>query len=283
MPSESPPALSTSARAVADEVDLYDRTYGQRDDVLAQTRRETFVEDVGQNSWIDTADLRAYAERLRLDPSCHVLEIATGAGGPTLYLAEHTGCRITGIDVNPLGVEAANEAAAERGLADRVSFAAADATQPLPFSDESFDAVLCIDSANHLPDRSATLSEWKRLLRPSGRLLWTDPVVIAGPVTNAELLARSSIGLFLFVPPGENEKFIAAAGLDLLQADDETAEIAGVAGRWYDSRARHRQALLEFETQENYDGLQAFFAAVRDLTSQRRLLRIAYLCERRPR
>lgn len=185
---------------MADKVDLYDRTYGQRDDVLALTRRETFGEDVGQNSWIDVDDLAAYAERLRLTRDTHLLEIATGAGGPTLHLAERTGCRVTGLDVNPLGVVAATETAVERSLADRVAFAVADATQSLPFEDESFDALLCVDSANHLPDRVAVLREWRRVLRPGGRVLWTDPVVIAGPVTNAELAARSAIGVFLSLP-----------------------------------------------------------------------------------
>jgi SAM-dependent methyltransferase len=187
---------------------------------------------------------------------------------------------VTGVDVNGLGVEAATASAAERGLADRVRFVEVDASGPLPFADASFDAVLCIDSANHLPDRPAVLSEWRRVLRPGGRLLWTDPVVIAGPVTNEELAVRSSIGLFVFVPPGVNEQWIEGAGLALLRADDETEQIAGVAARWHDSRGRHREALLEIETEEQYNGLQAFFCAVRDLTSERRLLRIAYLCER---
>jgi len=259
---------------------MYDRTYGGRDDAIAQTRRETFERDVGQNSWVDVDDLDSYAGRLALTADSHLLEVATGSGGPTLYLAGLAGCRITGVEVNPLGVETAREAARERGLADRVAFVAADATGPLPFAEESFDGVLCIDAANHLPDRPAVLSEWRRLLRAGGRLLWTDPVVVAGPVTNAELAARSSIGTFLFVPPGTNERMIEAAGLRLLQADDETARVAGVAGKWHDARARHREALLEHESPEQWTGLQEFFAAVRDLSRERRLLRIAYLCER---
>jgi hypothetical protein len=104
--------------------------------------------------------------------------------------------------------------------------------------------------------------------------------VVAGPVTNTELAARSSIGLFLFVPAGTNERLIEAAGLRLLQADDETAQIAGVAARWHDARARHREALLAHESPEQHAGLQEFFAAVRDLSRERRLLRVAYLCER---
>lgn len=265
---------------MADKVDLYDRTYRERDDVLALTRRETFERDVGQNSWIDADDLDVYAERLGLTASSHLLEVATGSGGPTLHTAQTTGSRVTGVDVNGLGVAAATAEAAERGLADRVRFVEADANEPLPFADASFDAVLCIDSANHLPDRPAVLAQWRRVLRPGGRVLWTDPVVIAGPVTNEEFAIRSSIGLFVFVPPGVNEQWIAGAGLSLLRADDETAQIAGVASRWHDSRERHREALLEIETEDQYRGLQAFFAAVRDLTAERRLLRIAYLCER---
>ena len=92
-----------------------------------------------------------------------------------------------------------------------------DANARLPFDDNSFDAVLCIDAMNHLPARLAVLREWQRVLRPGHRALFTDPVVITGPVTNDELALRSSIGVFLFVPPGINERLIEEAGLRLVR------------------------------------------------------------------
>ena len=105
--------------------------------------------------------------------------------------------------------------------------------------------------------------------------------MIARPVTNDDLALRSSIGLFVFTPPGVNERFMEIAGFSLLRLEDVTVSAAIVAGRWHRSRHRHREALLAIEGEERFEGLQKFFAAVHRLTSERRLSRIAYLVEKR--
>ncbi len=162
-----------------------------------------------------------------------------------------------------------------------VSFRAADANARLPFEDESFDALICIDSMNHFPDREGVLREWRRLLRPGGCALFTDPVVITGPVTNDELALRSSIGLFLFVPPGINQRLIENAGFQLLRREDVTENAALVSGRWHEARARHRDAVIEIEGEQRFEDLQKFFAAVHQLTSEKRLSRMVYLVGKR--
>jgi SAM-dependent methyltransferase len=133
---------------------------------------------------------------------------------------------------------------------------------------------------NHFPDRLRVLQEWQRVLLPGRRAVFTDPVVITRPVTNDDLAQRSSIGLFVFTPPGVNEHFIEIAGLKLLRREDVTLNAAVVAGRWQRARERHCEALLEIEGEERFDGLQKFFAAVHRLTSERRLSRVAYLVEK---
>jgi len=100
-------------------------------------------------------------------------------------------------------------------------------------------------------------------------------------VTNEELALRSSIGLFLFVPPGVNEKLIENAGFDLLEAKDATENAALVSGRWHQARQHYRDALLKIEGEEHFEGLQKFFATVHRLTTERRLSRIVYLVEKR--
>ena len=110
--------------------------------------------------------------------------------------------------------------------------------------------------------------------------MFTDPVVITGPVTNDELALRSSIGLFLFVPPGVNEGLIEKAGFHLIQQEDVTENAALISGRWQQARQRYKDALLQMEGEERFEGLQKFFAAVHHLTSERRLSRIVYLVEK---
>jgi len=133
---------------------------------------------------------------------------------------------------------------------------------------------------NHFPGRLKVFREWCRTLRPGQRAVFTDPVVITGPVTNDELALRSSIGVFLFVPPNVNEQLIEAAGFRLIRQEDVTANAAVVSGRWHESRKRHQDALLKIEGEERFAGLQQFFAAVHHLTTERRLSRIVYLVEK---
>ncbi len=258
-------------------VDLYSNYSHFTEQVLTAIRHETFGEDIGQNSWLTTDEYDRFISWLRLEPQQHVLEVASGSGGPARYLAEHTQCYVTGIDANASGVETATQ---QTNLSDRVTFKVADATARLPFADNTFDGLTCIDALNHLPNRSSVFREWKRVLRPGRRAVFTDPVLITGPVTNDELALRSSIGVFLFVPPGVNEQLIDRAGFKLVQQEDVSENCASVAGRWHEARQRYKEALVQIEGEERFEDLQKFFAAVHRLTSERRLSRIAYLVEK---
>jgi SAM-dependent methyltransferase len=262
-------------------IDLFYNTYAHfTEHALANIRRETFGVDIGQNSWLTVEEYDRFLAWLGLTPDDHVLEIASGSGGPALYLASTIGCRVTGIDANAAGVATASEMAVRSNQHPRVQFTVADANARLPFDDSSFDAVICIDSMNHFPDRLAVFGEWNRVLRTGRRAIFTDPVVISGAVTNDELALRSSIGLFLFVPPAVNERLIGEAGLRLVLQEDVTDNAALVSDRWFQARERHKGELARIEGEEGFEGLQRFFATVHRLSSERRLSRIAYLAEK---
>ncbi|HYV18782.1 MAG TPA: methyltransferase domain-containing protein [Verrucomicrobiae bacterium] len=266
---------------MSDSLDLYNNVYsdfGSRAE--ADVRRRAFGEDIGQSSWITSEEWLHFADQARVETSSRVLEIGSGSGGPAVHLAAARGCRVTGIDINENGIRNGARLAAGRGLADRVTFRAADASRPLPFEAAAFDAVLSNDAMCHLPGRLEVLREIHRVLRPGGRLLFSDALVVTGLVSHEEVATRSSIGLYVFAPPSENQRLIARAGFTLLSVEDVTAGAEAIARRWHDAREEHRDALVQREGEANFAGLQRFLMCVHRLSAERRLSRYAYLAEK---
>ena len=263
------------------KVDLYNNVYSDfASNAEAQVRQAAFGEDIGQSSWTTAAEWLRFADQAQVGKGSHVLEVGSGSGGPAIYLATKRDCRVTGVDLNPLGVANGERLAAARGVGDRVSFRVVDAREPLPFPDAGFDAVLSNDVMAHIVNRLDVLRDWHRLLRPGGRMLFSDAMVVTGAVSNAELAARSSIGSYLFVPPGENERFIEAAGFRLLGVEDLTLGAARVAKDWRDAREHHHPELVAREGEGNFAGLQQFLTAAHELAASRRLSRFSYLAEK---
>jgi SAM-dependent methyltransferase len=259
-------------------LDLYNNVYADfASDAEAAVRRATYGEDIGQSSWMTASAWLQYADELRIAPPSHVLEVGSGSGGPAVYLAARRGCRITGVDINEHGVANGRRLAASQGLADRVSFEHIDASKPLPFPAVTFDAVISNDAMCHIANRLDVLRDWNRVLRPGGRILFTDAMVVTGLVSAEELAVRSSIGFYLFVPPGENERLISEAGFLMLASEDVTAEAENIASRWRAAREVHKEALARREGADNFAGLQRFLACVHRLSAERRLSRFSYL------
>ncbi len=259
-------------------VNLYDNVYGDfSGDAELAVRRETYGEDLGQSSWLTATEWLGFADQLGIGAETDVLEVGSGSGGPAVYLATKRGCRLTGVDINEHGVRNATALAESSGLSNRVRFESIDASKPLPFANESFDAIVSNDAMCHIRARLAALGEWYRMLRPGGRALFTDAMVVTGIVSHEEIATRSSIGFYLFVPPGENERLLKEAGFEILGVEDVTQNAADVARRWHDARARQRDALVAREGPANFEGLQRFLLCVHALSVERRLSRYAYL------
>lgn len=102
-----------------------------------------------------------------------VLDIATGRGTSACFLAEFCICCIEGIDLSRKALAQARTKAAGRGLSHRVRFHLAD-VEALPFSDASFDYVVSECSFSLLPDKPAGAAEIARVLKPGGKLAFTD-------------------------------------------------------------------------------------------------------------
>jgi SAM-dependent methyltransferase len=266
---------------MATKVDLYNSAYGSYEaDVYRRIRTATYGQDFGQTSWVTTEESRDIPRLLDLSSSSNVLEIGSGSGRYALHLVETIGCHILGVDVNEFGVENANRLSAEAGVSDRARFQTCDVSKPLPFEDASFDAAFSNDVICHIPGRLEMLRELFRVLKPGGNLLFSDALVIGGTISHQEIAARSSIGYYIFSPPGENERLLVDTGFSVLSATDNTANAAAISLRWREARANSADQLITIEGESNFKGLQQFLSCVHELTSERRLLRYVYVAQK---
>ena len=267
--------------STAAKVDLYNNAYGKYElDLYRQIRTETYGEDLGQTSWVTTEESDEIPELLDLTRESSVLEIGCGSGKYAIRLAERIGCRVTGLDINEHGICNASAMAEAAGLNERVHFQTCDVAEGLKFSDSSFDAVFSNDAICHMPGRQKLLQEIYRILKPGGRLLFSDALVIGGLLSHEELAARSSIGYYVFSPPGENERLINIAGFHLVTVRNTSAEAAAIALRWRQAREARKSQLIGVEAEVNFEGLQRFLNCVHTLTSEKRLLRYLYVARK---
>jgi SAM-dependent methyltransferase len=264
-----------------DYVDLFNSTYGNfQAEAQRKVREATWGEVIGQTSWLTASEYRRFFRTLALGADQAALDVASGSGGPALFMAATTGCHVTGVDINEYAIATANRMAEQADMTSQLRFVHADASESLPFGEATFDVIVSIDSIHHFIDRSLVLRDWYRLLKPGGRALFTDPIIVSGIVTNQEVAVRSSIGYFQFTPVGEDERLIREAGFDLLDREDVTENAAIVAGRWRVARDQYRAPLIEIEGEERFEGLQKFLAMVNQVSVERRLSRVAFLFQK---
>ena len=109
--------------------------------------------------------IRAELERLSLPAAAEILDAGCGSGR-TLQELVHYG-RVQGIELN----EDAAELARSRACGD----VHVGRLEELPWPDESFDLITCLDVIEHTSDDRATLAELRRVCRPGGWLLITVP------------------------------------------------------------------------------------------------------------
>ncbi len=169
---------------------------------------------------------RELASQVKLNSNYKVLDVGSGVGGASRYLASEYGCQVTGIDLTDEYCHVAQSLADWLGLSSLVTYRQGSALD-MPFEDHSFDVVWTQHAAMNIADKPKLYSEIARVLRPNGYFAMYD--VLAGPVSPlyypVPWASESSIS-FLITPEKLNE-ILETTGLHILSWRD-TSEVGRV-------------------------------------------------------
>ena len=138
-----------------------------------------YYRDVETYDWVDVADnirgLEAFFHKNRAwvvrrmvaryaTPNAPILDAGCGTGLNLRHLPEGS----TGVDINPRNIELLRKRLPHHTVVE-------GDVEALPFADSSFGTVLCTEVIEHIPDPSAALAEFRRVLQPGGVLIGSVP------------------------------------------------------------------------------------------------------------
>ena len=151
-----------------------------------------------------------------------VLDLGCRSGALTQHFLE--GNAVVGLDVDA--------AALEKAAALGIEPVQANVEEPLPFADESFDAVVAGELFEHLQFPDALVSEIRRVLRPGG--------VLVGSVPNA-FRVQSRVRFLRGRPPEDDPthlRMLSPAAMRELLRSFGRVELSYVGGRYARLHAR---------------------------------------------
>ncbi len=169
----------------------------------------------------------ALATLAGIGPGSRIADFCAGLGGPARYLSARYGADVTGIELTPARVKGAATLTKLVGLQDKVRVVEGNVMQ-VPLPDASVDAVVSQEAFLHVPDKARTLAEAHRILKPGGRLAFTDWIAHrALSPADAELMWQGMAVTHLYDLPAYRS-LIEQAGFTVTSVEDLTADWAEI-------------------------------------------------------
>jgi ubiquinone/menaquinone biosynthesis C-methylase UbiE len=209
----------------------------------------------------------ALAERGRITEGTRVVDFCAGLGGPSRYLAHRYGADVTGIELTPARVKGAEELTRRVGLQDRVRVIEGDVMQ-VPLTDGNVDVVISQEALLHVPDKPRALAEAYRILKPGGRIVFTDWVAHC-PLDEADkaLMWQGMAVRDLYSLPIYAD-LVGKAGFTVTSAEDLTQEWGALLTQRLAMYRKLREETEAAGTPAGHDAFYESYVRFVDLVNQ---------------
>lgn len=253
-----------------------------KSDIYQNIKNRTWGEkSINIASLISIEQLNRFCDWVSLIPGHNILDACCGVGETTKYFSERMQCNGYGIDVSSDAINAAKKLIVNNNM--QLKFKQVDIKNNTYFEDGHFDAIACIEAILYFSynDRLSILKEWNRLLKPKGKLIFTDPCVITGIMSTHEIATRASFGEYYFSTLDAQIRLFNNTGFELIKVENITdSNAALLSRRWQKSREYFKDELQQLETNEEYECIEKFIYMCNKIYSgseaHRKLSQFAY-------
>jgi ubiquinone/menaquinone biosynthesis C-methylase UbiE len=261
---------------VRSTIDFYERHPISYEIILAKLKasrghlnhvvpEELFPHD--QDHYGGVAANDALAERARIGKGSRVVDFCAGLGGPARYLAYRYGADVTGIELTPARVKGANELTHLVGLQNNVRVIEGNVMQ-VPLPDASVDVVVSQEALLHVPSKEQTLAEAVRILKPGGRLAFTDWVAHR-PLSGADKeLMRQGLAVADLYNLQTYAALVRKCGFAILSVEDLTSDWAVILRQRLAMYQELRKEAQQANTPAGHDAFYESYVRFVDLVNE---------------
>ncbi|MCF8043275.1 MAG: methyltransferase domain-containing protein [Desulfarculaceae bacterium] len=221
--------------------DIHIGLYRDPEEDIATASRRTVLtmasrlEDIGENT--------------------RVLDLGAGFGGAARWLAQNFGCRVTALNLSEVQNQRDRQMNREQGLDHLVEVVDAS-FEDVPKPDDSYDIIWSQDAILHSPNRTRVMDEVRRVLKPEGQLVFTDPMAAddCPPEVLQPILDR--IHLENLGSPGFYRQILGERGFQDRGFDDHTEQLVNHYTRVLQETERREEELRGTVSQEYINNMK---------------------------